>query len=198
MPRRRAIVAPRFGKWARVTETSIGRKPTRAHQLPRLVFSVPCSGIRSWRRGNTLFHHRFKLCYLISRQTRRTGRTGVTRISPSYHPGSSSACQPVSLSSPSTPARELMHEQNSVCFTTFGLPALLSRPSIVARQSLFVCQTIYLGSELPGFSPVPWRSTPTFPVGVRKLGPSRGGHAEGIPYFRLPLFRPVALESTFT
>lgn len=69
VPRRRAIVAPRFGKWARVTETSMGRKPTRPDQLPRLVFSVPCSGIRSRRRGNTLFHHCFKLCYVMSRQT---------------------------------------------------------------------------------------------------------------------------------
>lgn len=41
VPRRRAIVAPRFGKWARVLETSMERKPTRRDQLPRLSFSGP-------------------------------------------------------------------------------------------------------------------------------------------------------------
>lgn len=91
MPRRRAIVAPRFGKWARVRKTtSMERKPTRPDQLPRLHFSVPCSGNRS-RGEKTLYLFLFKLCYLTTTQTRCTGRAGVPRISPSYYPGSSSA-----------------------------------------------------------------------------------------------------------
>lgn len=48
---------------------------------------------------------------------------------------------------------------------------------------------VKLSNKFPGFSPVPWRTTPTF-LGVGKLGPSRSGPRRGNSVFPSSAYLP--------
>lgn len=138
-PRRRAIVAPRFGKWARVLESSMETEanPPGKTKLPRFNVLVPCSGRGAVGREHSCLPHYLipsNLCYL----SRYTAGTGVTLNSPSYCPDSSSARQVVSVLSEW--ALKRMQDQDH-CASTLACSYFSQENSLCSYRSYKACQT---------------------------------------------------------
>lgn len=152
------------------------RKPTRPDQLPRHNFSVPCSGGGSAVSENPT--HTSHLSCLISTQTRCTGAAGCNADLPFLIPRQLRRlvlyeCMP-----------RTVHDQNHLAPKPSAcLPAHLSGYSTVLPSIyLFVLSHLQVISS-PDSRRCGWGSTPTFPPGVGKLCPSRGGPPRGISVF---------------
>lgn len=175
-PRRRAIVAPRFGKWARVLKCL--HAPWRGPEThparsvaPVLILSVHPWGPSMYSvslSGLSLSLYPFPqtcVTYRRDRRSRCTARTGVTLNSPSYCPGRPSARQSALALSQYAPTTAVYQPRPALIFLrkTHSAPAChISVPNLRIPRVLAGATGID-----PNFSPrgrqagdIPTRPTP--------------------------------------